>query len=232
MTALLFGSISTLADTSELQREAFNAAFAQHGLDWRWDHDEYVDLLQSSGGADRIAAYATQRGEEVDAAAVHATKSRIFQERLSSGGISPRPGVVESIEAARAQGVLVALVTTTEKANVTALLAALSPQVRPESFDLIVDTSSVGAPKPDPAAYTYAVKALGQRAGDCVAVEDNEGGVTSAVDAGVTVVAFPNANTSGHQFASAATRIDKVDLTELTSLTHPGSAGREGADSR
>lgn len=231
MTALLFGSISTLADTSELQREAFNAAFAEHGLDWHWDHDEYVDLLQSSGGADRIVAYAAQRGDDVDAAAIHATKSRLFQERLVSGGASPRPGVVESIEAARAQGVLVALVTTTEKANVTALLAALSPQVRPESFDLIVDTSSVSAPKPDPAAYTYAVETLGQQAGDCIAVEDNEGGVASAVDAGVTVVAFPNVNTSGHQFASAARRIDTVDLTELTSLTHPRSASHDGTGS-
>jgi hypothetical protein len=37
---ILFGSISTVADTSELQREAFNAAFAEHGLDWRWDPDD------------------------------------------------------------------------------------------------------------------------------------------------------------------------------------------------
>ena len=40
MPAILFGSISTVADTSELQREAFNQAFAEHGLDWRWDRDD------------------------------------------------------------------------------------------------------------------------------------------------------------------------------------------------
>jgi hypothetical protein len=34
MSAILFGSISTLADTSELQRRAFNEAFSAHGLDW------------------------------------------------------------------------------------------------------------------------------------------------------------------------------------------------------
>ena len=37
MTAILFGSISTLADTSEIQRDSFNQAFAEHGLDWTWD---------------------------------------------------------------------------------------------------------------------------------------------------------------------------------------------------
>ena len=35
MSAILFGSISTLSDTSEMQRDAFNAAFADAGLDWR-----------------------------------------------------------------------------------------------------------------------------------------------------------------------------------------------------
>ena len=34
MATILFGSISTLADTSELQRQAFNDAFKAYGLDW------------------------------------------------------------------------------------------------------------------------------------------------------------------------------------------------------
>jgi hypothetical protein len=33
MTTVLFDSIGSLADTSELQREAFNEAFRAHGLD-------------------------------------------------------------------------------------------------------------------------------------------------------------------------------------------------------
>ena len=41
MAAILFGSISSIASTSELQRQAFNDAFTQHGLSWQWDQDEY-----------------------------------------------------------------------------------------------------------------------------------------------------------------------------------------------
>ena len=33
MSSVLFGSISTVADTSEVQRQAFNRAFAEHGLE-------------------------------------------------------------------------------------------------------------------------------------------------------------------------------------------------------
>ncbi|MET0929093.1 MAG: hypothetical protein ABWX74_06215, partial [Aeromicrobium sp.] len=82
MSAILFGSISTLADTSELQRRAFNEAFSAHGLDWTWERDDYVGMLGSNGGAGRIAEYATSKGVDVDADAVHATKSQIFQDLL------------------------------------------------------------------------------------------------------------------------------------------------------
>ena len=92
MPAILFGSISTVADTSELQRESFNQAFAEHGLDWRWDRDDYVAMLDRSGGQSRIAAYAESVGATVDAAAIHGTKSRIFRESLAGGGVSARPG--------------------------------------------------------------------------------------------------------------------------------------------
>ena len=45
MKAILFGSIGTLIETSDLQREAFNEAFKEAGLDWYWDHEDYTKLL-------------------------------------------------------------------------------------------------------------------------------------------------------------------------------------------
>ena len=54
MPAILFGSIGTIADTSELQRQAFNKAFALHNLEWQWSRTEYISLLEKSGGTCRI----------------------------------------------------------------------------------------------------------------------------------------------------------------------------------
>ena len=129
MPAVLFGSIGALADTSELQREAFNEAFRAHGLDWTWSQDEYRRLLAESGGEQRIAAYAEHTGDQVDAAAVHRTKSETFQQSLRTRPIEPRPGVVDTIEQADRNGVPVALVTTTSGDNVAALAQALRPQI-------------------------------------------------------------------------------------------------------
>jgi HAD superfamily hydrolase (TIGR01509 family) len=218
MSAVLFGSISTVADTSELQRQAFNQAFDAHGLGWRWDRQDYLGMLQASGGQARIEEYARSLGQSVDAKAVHETKSKIFQERLAAAQLTPRPGVVETIQGAKGKGLKVGLVTTTSRGNVSALIEALSPGVSSEDFDVIVDASSVGAPKPDKAAYSFALQSLGEKEGDCVAVEDNVDGVRAATAAGLRCVAFPNENTAQHDFGAADRRVDRVSLDELQQL--------------
>lgn len=222
MPAVLFGSISTLADTSELQRAAFNEAFVAHGLDWSWDRDEYLALLEKSGGQDRVSEYAAARGETVDAAAIHATKSEIFQSSLSAEQLEARAGVVDTIAEARSQGYRVALVTTTTPENVSALLAALAPQVEAAHLDLVLDATDVERPKPDPAAYDLALVRLGVDASDAVAIEDNLGGVESARAAGLAVVAFPNENTVGHDFGAAAATVDHVSLSALDAIVAKG----------
>jgi len=219
MSALLLGSISTIADTSELQRQAFNHAFEAHGLDWQWNQDDYRAMLSDSGGRNRIAAYARSRGETVDATAVHETKSKIFRELLTTAGLAPRPGVADTIKAAKDHGWKVGLVTTTARANLDALLGRLHPQVSDQDFDVIVDSSSVEDPKPEPAAYVFALQALTETPGDCVAVEDNFGGVQAAVAAGVPCVAFPNENTGQGDFSAASQRTGRLDFTELARLT-------------
>ena len=215
MSALLLGSISTVADTSELQRQAFNRAFAEHGVGWEWDQEDYRSMLATSGGQDRIASYARARGQKVDAAALHETKSKIFRDSLATAGLTPRPGVVETIRDAKAAGWKTGLVTTTSRGNVTALLDALSPQVQAGDFDIITDVSGVAQPKPDPAVYELALRTLGQVADDCIAVEDNVGGVQAAVAAGVPCAAFPNQNTSQHDFSAAAGVVSQLNLADL-----------------
>lgn len=219
MSTILFGSISTLADTSELQRRAFNDAFAAYGLDWEWSRDEYVSMLGSNGGAQRIEDYAAARGADVDAAAVHARKSQIFQELLGSSSVSPRPGVVEVVEEARRSDHKLGFVTTTSQGNIDALLSALRPHISAEMFDLIVNRDSVSSPKPNPDAYQYALETLGADADSAVAIEDNEGGVTAASAAGITCIAFPNENTVGGDFGAADETVDSLDATRILGLT-------------
>jgi HAD superfamily hydrolase (TIGR01509 family) len=215
MPTILFGSIGTIADTSELQRQAFNQAFKAYGLDWHWNRAEYLTMLEKSGGQNRVADYARSTGQTVDAEAIHRSKSEFFQKNLAESQVSPRYGVVDTIQKAKSHGLKLAFVTTTSQENVAMLLKALRPNIQATDFDLIVDASKVEQSKPDRAAYTFAIEDLGERPENCIAIEDNLDGVEAAIAAGLSCVAFPGENTAGHNFQKADYSVDRLDFDEL-----------------
>lgn len=221
MPALFLGSISTLADTSEIQRESFNQAFAQHGLDWVWEGEDYRSRLTAAGGAERVREYAQERGEDVDADAVHATKSKIYQDRLREGGLEVRPGVLESLSQARQDGWRTGFVTTTSRDNVDALLDGLGGTVRADDFDVVVDISSVPHRKPAADAYAYALDQVGVPAVESVAIEDNLPGAESAQAAGITTIAFPNSNTAGNDWSQVGEVTDRLEFGRLQAAATP-----------
>ncbi len=216
MTAILFGSIGVIAETSELQRSALNQAFQEHGLNWHWPREQYRSLLAHSGGQQRIAAYGA--GSNVDARAIHASKSRIFQNMLLQVGVEPRRGVLDTIHGAQSCGMQLGLVSATSPENVAELLTALHPQIQVQDFAVIVDSSKIKNPKPLPDAYFYALMQLGLPAEDCIAIEDNEAGVASARNAGIRCVAFPGQNTAEHDYSSALGVVDHLEFDELLAL--------------
>lgn len=211
MNALLFGSIGTLSDTSELQREAFNEAFRTHGLDWTWDRKAYRDMLRSSGGKARIAAQADAEGIDVDAGAIHDIKSALFQKMLDDGRAEARPGVRDALKRARDEGRKLGFVTTTDRANVDRLLAALG--IAPSTFDIVTSRDDATNGKPAPDIYELAARRLAVAPRDCLVVEDNSDGVRAALAAGMACIAWPNANTKGHDFTGA--QMVKDSLPEM-----------------
>ncbi len=135
--------------------------------------------------------------------------------------MQPRPGVIDTVQEAKRGDHKLAFVTTTSQGNIDALLAALRPHISAEMFDLIVNGDSVKRPKPDAAAYAFALEELSEDAGSAVAIEDNVGGVAAATSAGVTCIAFPNENTIGADFSAAAETVDSLDAGRLLGLAKP-----------
>ncbi|MEO0383782.1 MAG: HAD-IA family hydrolase [Pseudomonadota bacterium] len=222
MKAILFGSIGSVVETSEMQRAAFNKAFNDHDLPWIWERDDYVDMLQASGGAMRVARYAQGQGTEVDAQAIHATKTRHFQEALKTGKLSARKGVKDTCHVANSQGLQLGFISTTSRASLLLTLNNLN-DLNPDQFDLITADDCGVASKPDPAIYHYALQELGVDARDAIAIEDNPAGVESALGAGIKVIAFPGVNTKHLDYSSADHLVEKdVYATLLVALSSAG----------
>jgi beta-phosphoglucomutase-like phosphatase (HAD superfamily) len=96
--ALIFDVDGTLAETEEVHRQAFNAAFVKAKLDWCWGPAAYKDLLRVAGGKERIRAFDRLRGgssglSEAEIVELHRIKTTIYAELIASGGCPLRPGV-------------------------------------------------------------------------------------------------------------------------------------------
>ncbi|EFL88609.1 HAD family phosphatase [Ahrensia sp. R2A130] len=230
LSAILFGSIGTLVETSEHQRAAFNRAFRDSGLDWNWDQNTYRELLSSSGGAQRITSYAKTRGEEVDANEVHRLKTQHFNSGMEIGGLKPRPGVLEIMRWAAKEGVKTAFVTSTSRDNIEITFKALGNTLTESDFNLVTNAAMTAAPKPAPDIYNLALEKLGISASEAVAVEDTATSLQSPLAAQIATVAFPGANSLGQNYGHAAAVVDRLSVEVITSILLSGDAA--GADDR
>ena len=219
LKALLFDVDGTLADTErDGHRVAFNRAFSDAGLDWHWDVPLYGELLAVTGGKERMKHYAVSRrlsavGLDQLIPKLHNAKNKHYAELLSHGDIPLRPGVRRLLEEARAAGIRLAIATTTSPENVHALLEHVLPD-GDKWFEVIGAGDVVAKKKPAGDIYDWVLRALGLGPKDCVAFEDSENGVRSALAAGVPVVVTPNDYTREHDFTGAAVVVG--DLTQVS----------------
>ena len=213
LSALIFDVDGTLADTESAHRAAFNQAFAEVGRDWVWDEPTYKQLLEVSGGKERILHYWKQvqpdmkainnSGVQDTVARMHELKTAAYERAVQDGAVQLRPGVLRLIEGAVQNGLRLAIATTTSPVNISALLrAAIGPDWS-HYFQVIEDASTAPVKKPHPQVYMQTLKRMGLRAADCLAFEDSSNGLKAALAAGLPTVITPNSFTAHHDFTGA-----------------------------
>lgn len=222
LKAVIFGAIGVIAETSDLQRQAFNAAFVEAGLDWAWDAATYRALLLINGGQTRLRAHRDAdpaRAGVSDAviAALHERKTAHYATIIEAGGLSPRAGVAALMAACKAAGVLTALCTSTSRENVDAIAGGLAGQLDFTDFASVTTIDKIATVKPAPDAYLHCLSALGLTADQVIAIEDTPISMASARAAGIRVIATPGAMTAEQDFSDAASVVS--DLSAVTPAT-------------
>ena len=189
--SVFFGSIGTIIETSELQRESFNEAFKEAGLDWYWDQEDYKSLLKQSGGTKRIEDFAEKNNTTVQAQKIRRRKTEIFNQKLSTAKLMPREVIIDVIEFAKNNQLKLGFVTSTTKDNINSIFLALKNYFTEDDFDFVGNNTMVQNPKPHSDIYIEAIKRLNVEPKECIAIEDSRASALSAHNAKVSCIAFP-----------------------------------------
>lgn len=200
LRAILWDVDGTLAETErDGHRPAFNQAFESAGLPWRWGVERYGELLQITGGRERILhdlltqpmAPPTAAGRESLARELHLHKNALYAQRTQSHPIPLRPGVLELLTECRDREIVQGIVTTTSRSNVDALLTPHLGRHWQAWFQIMVCGEDVNVKKPHPEAYELAaaqLKLSGISAIQSVAIEDSPNGIQAACGARIPVI--------------------------------------------
>lgn len=224
LQALIFDVDGTLADTERVHLAAFNQAFADMGMDWVWSRDMYTQLLEVSGGKERILHYWRQVNPDIKELGAHALQDRIdsihalktaaYERAVNAGAVELRPGVLRLMDEALAAGLQLAIATTTSPVNIAALLRGAIGTDWRLNFTAIGDASTAPLKKPHPQVYLQLLEAMQLPASQCLAIEDSRNGLRSATAAGIATVITTNAFTAHHDFTGALRVVP--DLSHVT----------------
>jgi HAD superfamily hydrolase (TIGR01509 family) len=194
--AIVFDFDGLILDTETAEYDSISTVFTQHGTEfsldvWRsfigtTDHPHWTDVLRD------------QVDHPVDTEAARADRRQ--HNRALLADLDVLPGIVELLDAARAERVPVAVASSSSREWVEPHLERIGLRDR---FATICTRDDVATGKPAPDLYELAVSRLGVDAARAVAIEDSINGCLAAHAAGLAVVAVPSPFLVGLDFAMA-----------------------------
>lgn len=211
LQAVLFDVDGTLIDSERHgHRVAFNAAFEDAGLPYRWDEDLYGKLLEITGGRERLSLYLGGQGvDESDipalAGALHEEKNRCFLDLVARGAIPARAGAKRLLYELGDLGLRLAVITTGSREWVETVL---EQHFGLDRFEVVIAGEDVPEKKPDPSAYQIGLARLGLDASTTLAVEDSRNGLQASKAASLGCIVVANDYTKEEDLSSGDLVLD------------------------
>jgi len=184
--AILFDMDGLLVDSEPLWFEVETEVMARLG--GSWTEADQRELLGSS--LSNSVRYFMERARvAADPAEVAEWMIGGIVAKVRERGVTIMPGAAELVTEVEAAGLPYALVTSSQRRFVDAVLSRIGLR-----FPVVVCANDVTRGKPDPEPYLLAAQRLGADPRRCLVLEDSVTGVTAAEAAGCRVVAVPTLN--------------------------------------
>lgn len=177
---------------------------------------ERLGIAQAEGLPDPVGANSCEHwrmvlahcGLEGDPVALELEQYALVARQVRENHVPPNPGLLETLEWARENGVKVGLASSSTRALVEEVLELL--HIR-QYFDYTVAGDEVANKKPAPDPYLRVLELSGLKAEDAVAVEDSKNGVKSACNAGIFCFGYLTGDAEGQDLSMADTVIRRLD---------------------
>lgn len=195
LKAVIFDFDGIIVDTEPIHYQAFQEILRPLGCAYSWD--EYLEKYIGFDDRDAFREAFACTGKHLDDKVLGDLikhKADVFQD-IVRNGVHPYPGVIDLIRSLSGNLPL-ALCSGALRSDIEPILAQFELQ---EVFDAIVTADDVEASKPHPESYLLALQRLEKVFPDaailpdeCIAIEDTPAGITSALGAGINVLAVTN----------------------------------------
>ena len=209
MRAVIFDMDGVLVDSEPLWRLAERQIFAEVGLELTDADCESTMGMRSDEVIEHWFRLSPWQG--ATCAEVEARLEGRMRELLTENAAA-MPGVVESIEMVRVEGLALGLATSSAPPLIEAVLTKLGLG---DAFDIAHSAIDEELGKPHPAVFMTTARLLGVEPSECVAIEDSVAGVRSGKAAGMRVIAVP----PPHLFEKAGYDEADIKLHSLEELT-------------
>ena len=184
----------TIANTElEAHLPAFNLAFKDLGIEWYWDKNKYIQLLEINGGKNRIAYYSRSTNfglSDYLILKIHEKKQFHYLELIKKKSVNFKTGVFRLINELHRKKIRQFIVTSSSRAQVDLLVKYLFNGFNP--FEFIISSEDVELKKPNPLPYLKAIQLSGINKNNSIVFEDSNPGLKSSLAANLPTIFVPS----------------------------------------
>ena len=144
-----------------------------------------------SGGENRLSNYAKTKNIKINTLKLRNLKTKFFNNYLKRNELKPRAGVTNVIKFCKKNNIKLGFASSTSINNINSIFFSLKKTIKKKDFDFIGNSKLVSKKKPYPDIYNVILKKFDLSSKECLAIEDTEESMKSALSAKIICIAFP-----------------------------------------
>ncbi len=166
--------------------------------------------------AELMWGYIKKKGQlEQDIPDLIALEKEAKFETLSSGELTPNPGLFELLDTIKSNGITCSIASSGLMKNIKVILPKLGVE---DYFGYIVSGEMVTNGKPAPDIFLKSAEPFGVDPENCLVIEDSRNGTLAAEAAGMTCVGYVNEGSGPQDLSKADLIVDSLTDPALLNL--------------